>query len=213
MRRLFASLATARPWKQTLHLLLDLPLGIAWFTWVVTMLSLGGGLAVTVIGIPLLALTVTSGRWIGSAERARARLLLDDDAPAPSPFRSGQGWLALTKAGLVDGPGWKGLAYGALMLPWGIVTFTVAVTIWSTALGLLATPILWASLPDRDLFQFGDHYVLTGWARSVESSARRSWGWCCSPSSHGSSPPWPRATVGWSASCCRPTPPRCSPAG
>jgi signal transduction histidine kinase len=165
MRRLFASLATARPWKQTLHLLLDLPLGIAWFTWVVTMLSLGGGLAVTVIGIPLLALTVTSGRWIGSAERARARLLLDDDAPAPSPFRSGQGWLALTKAGLVDGPGWKGLAYGALMLPWGIVTFTVAVTIWSTALGLLATPILWASLPDRDLFQFGDHYVLTGWGK------------------------------------------------
>ena len=39
MRTLFGPLATARPWKQTLHLLLDLPLGIAWFTWVVTMLS------------------------------------------------------------------------------------------------------------------------------------------------------------------------------
>lgn len=166
MRTVFGPLATARPWKQTLHLLLDLPLGIAWFTWVVTMLSVGGGLAVTVIGIPLLALTVVSGRWIGTVERGRSRLFLDDDPPAPAPMPTSSGWLALTKAGLGDGPGWKGLAYGAVMLPWGIITFTVAVTIWSTALGLLATPILWASLPDRDLFQFGDHYVLTGWGKA-----------------------------------------------
>ncbi|MFN8023872.1 MAG: sensor histidine kinase [Acidimicrobiales bacterium] len=160
MRTLLAPLATARPWKQTLHLLLDLPLGIAWFTWVVTLLSLGGGLAVTVIGIPLLALTVTSGRWIGTVERARARVLLDDDAPAPSPFRSGRGWLALTKAGLVDGPGWKGLAYGALMLPWGILTFTVAVTMWSLALGFLSLPTFDWALPDGG-FEWGS-YELTG---------------------------------------------------
>ncbi|MEZ5222750.1 MAG: sensor domain-containing protein [Ilumatobacteraceae bacterium] len=160
MRALFGPLATPRPWKQTLHLLLDLPLGIAWFTWVVTMLSVGGGLAVTVIGIPLLALTVVSGRWIGTVERGRSRLFLDDDPPTPAPMHTASGWLALTKAGLGDGPGWKGLAYGVLMLPWGIITFTVAVTIWSTALGLVTTPTYAWALPDDGL-QFGS-YELTG---------------------------------------------------
>lgn len=160
MRRLFAPLATARPWKQTAHLLLDLPLGIAWFTWVVTLVATGGGLAITLIGIPLLAFTVMSGRWIGSAERARSRALLDDDPPAPAPLVHEPGAWPWIKAALTDRTGWKALGYGLVMLPWGILTFTIAVTVWSLALGLVALPTFDWALPDGG-FEWGS-YRLTG---------------------------------------------------
>jgi signal transduction histidine kinase len=160
MRRLFAPLVTARPWKQTAHLLLDLPLGVAWFTWAVTLLATGGGLAITLIGIPLLAVTVMSGRWIGTAERARARALLDDDPPAPAPLHHEPGAWNWIKAALTDKAGWKALAYGVVMLPWGILTFTLAVTVWSLALGLVALPTFDWALPDGG-FEWGS-YRLTG---------------------------------------------------
>ena len=160
MRRIYGSLLTARPWRQTAHLLLDLPLGIAWFTIVVTLLSVGGGLAVTIVGIPLLAASVLAGRWIGSFERGRTRALLDDTPTAPAPFRRRPTWMQTMFAALGDGTGWKGLLYGLVMLPWGIITFTVAVTIWSIAIGGAAYPLYAWAVPSPD---FGDSYVLLGW--------------------------------------------------
>ena len=71
MKQLFAPLARARTWSETLHLLLDLPLGIAWFTIAVTGLSLGAGLVVlALIGLVVLVATVFAGRLIGIVERA-----------------------------------------------------------------------------------------------------------------------------------------------
>jgi len=160
MKRLMAPLLSPRTWRETAHLLADLPVGIALFTWTVTMLSLGLGLAITIIGIPLLALTVVSGRWIGAMERGRARWFLDDDPPSPPPVPHASGAWQRLRFGLTDRFGWKGLAYGAVMLPWGIITFTVAVTLWSLALGLTTLPLFDWALPDGG-FEFGS-YRLAG---------------------------------------------------
>jgi len=160
MKRLVARLASPRTWLETVHLLADLVMGIAFFTWVVTMLSLGAGLAITVVGIPLLALSVVSGRWIGTVERNRIRLLLGDDLPEPLPFDPAPGLWPRIRAGLGDRAGWKGLAYGLVMLPWGIVTFTVAVVVWSVALGLTTLPLYDWALPEGG-FEWGS-YRLTG---------------------------------------------------
>ena len=65
---------------------LNLPLGIAWFTIIVTGLSVGFGTLVTLIGIPVLLLLLLFSRVLSAVERARAGLLLDIDVP--SPFRS-----------------------------------------------------------------------------------------------------------------------------
>ncbi len=157
---LYGPLATARPWKRSVHLLLDLPLGIVWFTWAVTLLVTGGGLLITLVGIPLLAFTVMSGRWIASVERARSRALLDDDPPAPAPLVHEPGAWPWTKAALTDRAGWKALGYGLVMLPWGVLTFTVTVTVWSLALGLVALPTFDWALPDG-AFDWGS-YRLTG---------------------------------------------------
>ena len=134
-------------WKQTVHLLADLPVGIGLFTAVVTLLSLSLGLMVTLIGIPLLLLTVLAGRWLGAFERGRVRVLLDADLPGPLPLDNSGGLFARTKRAMGDTAGWKGLAYGAIMLPWGIITFTLAVVVWTVAFSFTTAP-LWGWIGD-----------------------------------------------------------------
>ena len=137
--RPLAGWARARTWSQAAHLLTNLPLGIAWFTVAVTGLSTGVGLLVTLVGLPLLALTVLLGRVIAAVERTRAGLL-GLHLPPPAPRRPADGLWRRTKAGLADGVGWRGLAYGTILLPWGVVTFTVVVTVLATAVFCVTLP-------------------------------------------------------------------------
>lgn len=145
-------------------------MGVLWFTLIMTAISTSAGLIVTFLGLPLLALSVVMGRGIAAVERARANALLDADAHPHLPRPPVRGWWARTKQALGSGPGWMGLLYGLLMLPWGIVTFTVAITLWSIALSATTFPIYaWiidvSIAGDDGPFQFGDTYVLHGWGR------------------------------------------------
>ena len=139
MARAFAGWTRPHTWKHAAHLATNLPLGIAWFTVAVTGLSLGVGLLVTLAGLPVLALTVTLGRVMATVERRRAALLgLRLRPPAPVPPATGL-WRRI-KARLGDGAGWRGLAYGAVLLPWGVITFTVVVVAATLPAWFLAFP-------------------------------------------------------------------------
>ena len=59
--RAYGPLWDGRTWAATLHLLINLALGIAFFTAAVTMLSVSAGLLITLVGIPLLVATVGDG--------------------------------------------------------------------------------------------------------------------------------------------------------
>jgi signal transduction histidine kinase len=161
LRRWFGPYATARVWKETSHLLADLAVGIALFTWVVTLLSLSGGLAITLLGLPLLAFTVASGRWIAATEKARVRSLLGVSlAPWPTLHATGTVWQRMVRR-FSDAAGWKGLLYGVVLLPWGIASFTVAVTLWSVAWSLAAFPMYGWWLPTGS----SDGFHPEGWAK------------------------------------------------
>src|SRR4051794_10615409 len=90
----YRPLVQARTWRESTALVVCLPLGIAWFTILVTGISVSAGLLITLIGIPLLVLTVAFGRVIGAVERAKARALLGADLPAFPKQRRGrdEGW-------------------------------------------------------------------------------------------------------------------------
>jgi signal transduction histidine kinase len=162
-----------RTWKETAHLLLDLPLGIAWFTATVTMLSLSFGLMVTFVGFPLLMVTIAMGRWFGVVERRRAQLLLGATFPGFRKLDLSGTWGERVKRVLKDGPGWKGLLYGILMLPWGIFTFVVTVVLWSVGLSGLTFPLYGWALPvggnddgDFAAISFGPNSAeLHGWEK------------------------------------------------
>jgi hypothetical protein len=72
-----------RTWKETIHLLLNMPVGIATFTIIVTGFATGLGLLITLIGIPILIAMLYLSRAMGWFERGRAKLLLDLDVPSP----------------------------------------------------------------------------------------------------------------------------------
>jgi hypothetical protein len=134
------SLTRNRVFNETLYLLLDLPIGVAGFTAVVTALAVALSMSITLVGIPLLTATLLAARYAGRAERARARALLGYELPAPQPLPREKTVLTRLFAPIRNGAAWRATTYFALMLPAGIVTFTVAVTWWATSLALLTSP-------------------------------------------------------------------------
>jgi signal transduction histidine kinase len=117
-------------WRHVTFELLNLPLAIAGFVSMIVFITVGTGLAITITGLPLLAVGMILCRKWGQLDRARARALLDLDIATPSkvPVRAGGffGWLW---AQLSDPVGWRAALYLLLRLPWGIVSFTVTVTV------------------------------------------------------------------------------------
>jgi signal transduction histidine kinase len=139
----------ARTWRETLHLLLNLPVGIATFTVIVTMFATGFGMLITLVGIPLIFLTIYVSRAMGTVERARAKVLLGIDVPRP--YRAdppSDKWWRVPLARISDPAVWLEVGYHLFMLPFGILTFTVVVAAWSLGLGFLTSPVYGWSLPD-----------------------------------------------------------------
>ena len=134
-------LITSRGWTAVTHHLLGLPLGIAYFTWFVTGLSTGLGLAITLLGIPLLTLVLASVRPLLAAERALSNSLLATDI-APAPLApNGDGRLGRLKAYWTDKPTWRGMAYLLARFPAGLLAFTAVTTAFATAGYLIVAPI------------------------------------------------------------------------
>ncbi|MEV5190094.1 sensor histidine kinase [Streptomyces werraensis] len=137
-----------RAWRELAYVLLSLPISILMFTYAVTMVSLGAGLLVTFLGVPVLAAALAGCRGIGSVERARARELLGLDVGEPEPLRlKRQGFMGWVGAVLKSGTSWRALLYSVLQLPWAVLSFTVTVTVWSLGWSLLTYPLWFWVLP------------------------------------------------------------------
>jgi signal transduction histidine kinase len=127
-------------WKEIAHLLANLPAALVGFVYVVTVLSVGAGLTVTVVGLPLLAAGLMGARLLGRLERSRARALLGVrvDEPSRLPWRGRGGFLQRLWSALRDPVGWRTALYGFIRLPWGILTFVTTLT---------SLFVLWPVLP------------------------------------------------------------------
>ncbi|MFG3658057.1 sensor histidine kinase [Streptomyces sp. NPDC047706] len=127
-------------WKEIAHLLANLPMALVGFVYVVTVLSTGVFLTVTVVGFPLLAAGLLGARQLGRLERARARKLLGVHVEEPSrmPVRAAGGLLPTLWMALKDPVGWRTALYDFIRLPWGILTFTLTLT---------SLFVLWPVLP------------------------------------------------------------------
>ncbi|CCK28154.1 two-component system sensor kinase [Streptomyces davaonensis JCM 4913] len=128
-------------WKEIAHLLANFPVSLFGFVYVVTMLFVGAGLTVTVVGFPLLAAGLMGARQLGKLERKRARWLLGVrvDEPSPLRLRGGRnGFFAQLWQLLKDPVGWRTVLYDFIRLPWGILTFTITLT---------SLFVLWPVLP------------------------------------------------------------------
>ncbi|MEU8973773.1 sensor domain-containing protein [Streptomyces monashensis] len=120
----------AHTWQEVAHLLLNLPVAVFSFVYALTALSVGGSLSITVIGLPLLALSLLGSRQLGKLERARARRLLGVrvEEPTPLPLAKGGSPMQRLWMALKDPVGWRTMLYALVRLPWGVLTFCITLT-------------------------------------------------------------------------------------
>nr|WP_225825991.1 sensor histidine kinase [Streptomyces sp. TML10] len=132
----------ARAWREFAYVLLSLPVSVVLFTWTVTMVSVGAGLLVTFLGIPVLAAALAGCRGFGVLERARARALLGIDVADPEPLRMRKpGAAAWIGATLKSGASWRHVVYALVQFPWAVFAFSVAVSFWTCGWALLSYPL------------------------------------------------------------------------
>ncbi|WP_329434269.1 sensor domain-containing protein [Streptomyces sp. NBC_01280] len=132
----------ARTFRELGYLLLSLPLSVITFVYAVTMVSLGAGLLITFLGIPVLAGALAGARGFASMERARARALLGIDVGTPGPLRPrANGPMAWMGALLKSGESWRNLLYTVVHFPWAVFAFNVALVFWTVGWSLLTYPL------------------------------------------------------------------------
>jgi uncharacterized membrane protein len=125
-----------------LYLLLMLPLGIVLFSYVITGLSVGIGLAITVIGIPILILFLISIYGIGYLMGRLTELMLGIRMPRRrrKTYLVGSAWARLKR--ILSTPRvYSSLLYMVLLLPLGIFYFVTLVIWLSLSLFLITLPL------------------------------------------------------------------------
>lgn len=149
IKRLASDILTPITYGRIAYLLIALPLGIAWFTLLVTAISVGLGTAITLVGIPILIATMYAWRWFAQLERRLITALTGvriEDPYRPEPRDAG--WSRRIRTRLGDPATWKDLVFLLIQLPLGIVSFTVAAVVVAFAGSWIVAPAWYWSTPE-----------------------------------------------------------------
>ncbi len=145
----------ARSYTNAVYLALAFPLGLAYFVFLVTGLSVGLGLTIIWIGLPILAAVFLGSFGLSLFERQLAIHLLGAEVPPMNPATPAPvTFWARVKAFLANPSTWKGMGYLAIKFPLGLVTFVMFVTLSSVSLAFLLAPFYYAWTPGP-FFNFG----------------------------------------------------------
>jgi uncharacterized membrane protein len=138
LRRFFGVYGDVRSWTALFYCLLALFTGIFYFSFVTIGLSLSLGLSILIIGVPFFVAFIGSARLLALVEGRIVEAMTGERMPrrpvSPPPESS---LLQRIGAMLKDWRTWSTLAYEALMLPLGIVYFSVTVTALAIGLALM----------------------------------------------------------------------------
>lgn len=172
-KRFFGVYLDPRAYTSIFYMLLALATGILYFTIVVTGLSLSFGFAILIIGIPFFLAFIGITRVIALGEGRLIEAVTGERMPR-RPVHPGPsaGWLTRIGEMLTDARTWTTLLYMLLMLPLGIVYFTVTVTGLAVGLAFTSLPLLvvarWLGW-DSNATVFSDDVHIGGWALSDHS--------------------------------------------
>jgi uncharacterized membrane protein len=151
--KFFGVAADTRTYSAMFYMLLSLATGIFYFTWAVTGMSMSLGFSILIIGLPFIILFFGSVRVLSIVEGRIVEVMLGERMPRrPLYAERGKPLMARIGAMFTDPRSWSTILYMLLMLPLGIVYFTLTVTMLSVALSFIAAPFLWF---------FGDHFHMS----------------------------------------------------
>jgi hypothetical protein len=159
--KLFGVFADGRAYGALLYMLLSLVTGIFYFTWAVTGLSMTAGLAALIVGIPFAILFFASVRGLALLEGRLVEVMLGERMPRrPAYADREQPLLSRIGAMFADPRTWSTLLYQLLMLPLGVIYFTLAVTALSLAVAIALLPVLEA-VSGRPAMVWWNDYALS----------------------------------------------------
>ncbi len=162
----FSVVSDPRTYGALLYMLLSLATGIFYFTWTVVGISLTLSLSILIIGIPVALLFIASVRVMSHVEGRIVEGLLGVRMPRRLPAQAtDESILTRIKDALVDIRTWSSMFYLLLMLPLGVLYFTLAIVGLAFSLGLAAGS-LFSLVTDHVVIHFDgvpvmDHLVHT----------------------------------------------------
>jgi len=166
--RFFGVVADPRAYGAFIYLIFSLALGIIYFTWAVTGLSLSAGLIILIFGVLFFGVFMLSIRGISLIEGRLVEALLGIRMPRRPFFTSrDRGLWPKFKSLISDKYTWLTLIYMIIMLPLGIIYFIVFVTLIALSLWFVAFPILQLSFGLPMFTNDGSLYYLNGWVMPV----------------------------------------------
>jgi len=152
----FGVISDPRTYGALLYMLLSLITGIFYFVWTVAGISITAGTSVLIIGIPLALVFLMSFRMISHVEGRIVEGLLGVRMPRrlPAVAPDEKIWPQIKDA-LGDVRTWTSVAYLLLMLPLGIVYFTLAITGLALSLGITGVSIYSLATNESHIQFFG----------------------------------------------------------
>ena len=153
-----------------IYLLLSLPIGILYFVVLITGFSLGAGLLITLIGIPILVAMIFVTYILGDLDRKMTSLLLGVNIAKPEARPSNDDSArAILVAQVKSLQFWKELGYLLLKMPLGLISFTIAIVLVTLSLGFIAAPFVLVYFPQAQM-QIGNGFEIDTMQRAVVTS-------------------------------------------
>jgi uncharacterized membrane protein len=140
--KFFGVASDPRAYAALFYMLLSLATGIFYFTWTVTGFSLSIGLSILIFGLVIAALFFGSVRVLSLVEGRLVEVMLGERMPR-RPVYAERGMPLMKRIGAMftDPRTWSTMLYFILMLPLGIVYFTLAIVGISVGLACTLAPI------------------------------------------------------------------------
>lgn len=138
----FGVITKAETWRSVGYLLVAFPLGIFYFVFLVTGFSLGFGLLITLMGIPILVGVIAASYGLGDFERLMSNQMLGTSIARTDRISQADGFWGKLKELVVSSETWKRVFYLFLKFPFGIVGFVFVVVAFSL-FGQVLAPLVY----------------------------------------------------------------------
>lgn len=146
-------------WRATWAIVLGLLVAFVSIGVLSGLFSAGGSLLIWLVGIPIIGLGLEWARIVARVERWRMTMV--DRRPLLAHAYRHLGWpprrpywewtRAWAEAEFLDPNRWRDVVYVLVLVPLAILEFAVAIGLWVSAIGLVATPLLLAGLRSAGL--------------------------------------------------------------
>lgn len=145
------------------YMLLSMITGMFYFTWAVGGLSMSASLMILIIGIPFFILFMASVYAISLVEGRLIETLLGIRMPRRPLYQdTDSSWMQRIKSLFTDSRTWLSLMYMTLMMPLGIVYFTIAFTSLLVSIACVAAPVLFWLYELGWITVYGDMHISMG---------------------------------------------------